>query len=772
LGFGIIGVVIAILFLSSIRAGENIWTTNGPYGASVKAIAVHPQNSSVILIGTIQNGIYKTTDTGESWRHIESGSLPRNQREIVFHPIFPDTVYAATAYGVFKSNNGAEAWFDISPSGRTGQEFRAIVVIPDYPNIIITGGVGDRWKSTDGGQSWVEFSIDPEPGSLDHEIDALAIDPTNTNIVYLVTPDAEFGKGVYKSIDEGGTWFNIHNNSDSSGLGRDIKIDPTNSSILYYARHDDLRTSGGRFLSKSIDGGATWFDISPPGLSEWGVMEVCISPANHEVVYAATVNDGVYKSTDGGANWAPANDSLESYMCASLAADQITGALYLGLYMDGIYKSTDGGGSWRRISQNLLASYFGGLALTHDSPPTAFAVGTLGCFRQPREGTDWERLVTGIPIWNKPGAIEIDRDIASSIYVCSFSPFYPPPAPCGLYLSTDSGANWTFRNNGLPADQVFDDLAISYGHDGGRRIFLGAGFEALPSSGIYYSDDFGGNWDRCVAGLPTQAYRLVITSPVDSNIIAAADYNNRIYISMDRGQNWAATSALPRYYTESVNDIQFDPQDDSLLYASTSYYGLFKSTDLGGTWSNINNNLPVDSYGAAIYGPSINPHNQQNMLVSSTHHGVYETRDGGEHWISFNAGLDTARCFGRIAFAPNDTSYIYMPTFSAGVWSIHRTLTDVEDDDPHLPRSLSLSAYPNPFNARTTIAFDLPIPARVGLAVYDLQGRRAAVLMDGEERPAGVHMVAWDAANLASGIYFVRLSTERHSRIIRAMLLK
>jgi hypothetical protein len=273
-----------------------------------------------------------------------------------------------------------------------------------------------------------------------------------------------------------------------------------------------------------------------------------------------------------------------------------------------------------------------------------------------------------------------------------------------------------------------------------------------------------------VAGLPTQAYPLVIASPVDSNIIAAADYNNRIYISVDRGQNWAATSALPRYYTESVCDIQFDLQDDSLLYASSGYYGLFKSTDLGDTWTNITNDLPVDS-SAAIYGPAVNPHNPRNMLVSSTHHGVYETRDGGEHWISFNAGLDTARCFGRITFAPSDTSYIYMPTFSASVWSIHRTVTGIDDDDIGLPRSVSLSAYPNPFNAATTIEFALPHDAFINLYVYDIQGRRAATLIE-SAKAAGYHCVTWDAGAIPSGIYFIRLSASEFTKTIKATLLK
>jgi photosystem II stability/assembly factor-like uncharacterized protein len=340
-----------------VHAGENTWTTDGPYGASVRTIAVHPANPDIVLLGTIQHGIYKSTDAGEGWRHIESPVLPRNHREIAFHPTAPDTVYAATAYGVYGSNDCGETWADISPPGRAGEEFRAIALDPLHPSNVITGGAFDRWKSTDGGRNWMEFAIDPEwPGGPDHEVDALAIDPVNTSIVYLVTADAEFGRGIYRSTDGGDNWICIHNDSDSSGFGTDVAVDPADVNTLYYSRHDYQMVSGGRFLSKSTDGGASWTDISPTGLNVWGVKAIQVSPRDHNLVYVATVNDGIRKSTDGGASWAPADSGLNSKVCASLAADSAAGALYLGLYGDGIYKSTDGGGSWRRISQNLLGA--------------------------------------------------------------------------------------------------------------------------------------------------------------------------------------------------------------------------------------------------------------------------------------------------------------------------------------------------------------------------------------------------------------------------------
>jgi hypothetical protein len=112
-----------------------------------------------------------------------------------------------------------------------------------------------------------------------------------------------------------------------------------------------------------------------------------------------------------------------------------------------------------------------------------------------------------------------------------------------------------------------------------------------------------------------------------------------------------------------------------------------------------------------------------------------------------------------------------MPTFSASVWSIHRTVTGIDDDDIGLPRSVSLSAYPNPFNAATTIEFALPHDAFINLYVYDIQGRRAATLIE-SAKAAGYHCVTWDAGAIPSGIYFIRLSASEFTKTIKATLLK
>jgi len=108
-------------------------------------------------------------------------------------------------------------------------------------------------------------------------------------------------------------------------------------------------------------------------------------------------------------------------------------------------------------------------------------------------------------------------------------------------------------------------------------------------------------------------------------------------------------------------------------------------------------------------------------------------------------------------------------------WYIVKTLPDPELATPDIgnpvPQQYALSAFPNPFNPSTTIAFDLPKAGHVSLRVFDLLGREVAVLKDGFVE-AGTHRVMFDGSGLPSGIYFARLDAAGFSQTKKLMLLK
>jgi hypothetical protein len=102
------------------------------------------------------------------------------------------------------------------------------------------------------------------------------------------------------------------------------------------------------------------------------------------------------------------------------------------------------------------------------------------------------------------------------------------------------------------------------------------------------------------------------------------------------------------------------------------------------------------------------------------------------------------------------------------------TLTSCPDEDGSSDVSIQFALfdnYPNPFNARTTICYQLPLSSDVRLGIYDLLGQKVATLTD-EHQQAGEHNVTWDASAFSSGIYFCKLTAGDYTHTKRMMLVK
>jgi hypothetical protein len=107
------------------------------------------------------------------------------------------------------------------------------------------------------------------------------------------------------------------------------------------------------------------------------------------------------------------------------------------------------------------------------------------------------------------------------------------------------------------------------------------------------------------------------------------------------------------------------------------------------------------------------------------------------------------------------------------------TATAVDDiEGDNLPAAFSLGQnHPNPFNPTTTIGYELPENARVSLVIYDVSGRLVRSLVDRENKPAGRYEEVWDGRDntgnqVASGVYFYRISTPAFTRSKSMVLLK
>ncbi len=303
----------------------------GPAYASgrIADFAVNPENPSEFYVAVASGNIWKTVNNG-----------------ITLKPVFDS--YGAYSIGALAMdpNNSNVVW---AGTGENNHQ-RAL-------------GYGDGiYKTVDGGESWENMGLKES-----RHIGMIAIDPLNSNIVYVAAEGSAWGpggeRGLYKTTDGGKTWNKVLNISDNTGVNN-VLLDPRDSDIIYVTteqrrRHVHTKIGGGpeSGVQKTTDGGETWKKIES-GLPEVhkGGMGIAISPVNPDYLYliieAAEDKGGFYRSVNRGESWEKMSDHASS------------GQYYNELYCDPVnvdkvfsvetfsHVTYDGGKTWKRLSLN------------------------------------------------------------------------------------------------------------------------------------------------------------------------------------------------------------------------------------------------------------------------------------------------------------------------------------------------------------------------------------------------------------------------------------
>ena len=278
-------------------------------------LATHPEDADT-LFTTTNGGVYKSTNAGKSWELI----------------------------------GGSDLCDDEDAGGNC--HYHGIVVEKEAPFKVLVGSGGDQYAkegvgltgSEDNGESW----RNSDDGFVrDVHVSKLVIDPNNNNVFYATTQgETEYtdkvgdGAGVFKSTDRGNNWTQINNGLNSLETNV-LAVDPNNSDVLYLGTDDDG-------IYKSINGGENWKKLIPT--ASFGVGDIIVDPQNSNNVYMGTVDYfrlsesrgvlgdfGVYKSTDGGTTWEEFNSGLNHLGVFSLELSEENRILYAGTRAGGVY---------------------------------------------------------------------------------------------------------------------------------------------------------------------------------------------------------------------------------------------------------------------------------------------------------------------------------------------------------------------------------------------------------------------------------------------------
>ena len=262
--------------------------------------------------------------SGLKFRNIGPALTSGRISDFAMHPDHPFTYYVATSSGgVWKTDNWGTTFKPIF-DGQGSYSIGCVTIDPNNPSVVWVGtgennnqrsvAYGDGlYKSVDGGASWKKMGLE----NSEH-IGNIVVHPDNSNIVYVsaIGPLWSSGgdRGLYKTMDGGKTWEAILTIDEHTGVN-EVHMDPRDPDVLYAVayqrrRHVFTYLGGGPSsgLYKSTDGGANWDKINK-GLPtvDLGRIGMAISPANPEIIYAiveaAQGKGGTYRSTNRGASW-------------------------------------------------------------------------------------------------------------------------------------------------------------------------------------------------------------------------------------------------------------------------------------------------------------------------------------------------------------------------------------------------------------------------------------------------------------------------------------
>ncbi|HWQ36843.1 MAG TPA: hypothetical protein VNQ79_28685 [Blastocatellia bacterium] len=555
---------------------------------------------------------------------------------------------------------------------------------------------GPQWEAL-GPQPITNGNTGPVSRPVSGRVSAIALDPnyngTTNQTIYIGAAQG----GVWRSRDNGATWTPLTDNQASLAIGS-IAIDPFNSNVIYVGTGEGNGSADsyyGAGLLKSIDGGATWTQITGPNSTTSPqqpaflnscMVRIAIDRNNTSTLFAATRagathgasggagsaavplgQRGIWKSADGGASWKNADPSGTGGANSGtdvLIDPKNSSRIYAALLSQGIYRSVAGGepGTWEKLitptSTGLPESGFSRIALAAGPPlapstnATIYAAyadssgaSLLGIYRSTDNGATWTKLTSPPNVqqtfYNL--ALAVDPQDANIIYFGEIQ----------FYRSTDGGSTWNNQlsgngngNGGLHVDQH----AIVINPNNRNQLFVG------NDGGIFRSDnatDTTIGWFNLNQTLNTVQFQAIALHPTDSNYLLGG--------TQDNGTNrFTGSTAWTRVQGGDGGFTLVDQANPSIVYhtffnqsGSSASFGPEVSFSGGapGTWidrrclrcsatpGNMNPNDRVGFYSPMALNPGFTQQPGSNVIYFGTHR-LYRSSDNGATWTGLGPGQD------------------------------------------------------------------------------------------------------------------------------------
>lgn len=502
---------------------------------------------------------------------------------------------------------------------------------------------------------WIELPVDKFDNIAGHwspgigRIDRVAIDPTNSEIIYAGAPSG----GLLKSEDRGKTWRVLTDNLPTMGVSG-IAINPQNPQQIFISSGDGdggyTYTSG---VFKSEDAGETWeitgFDVDLT--TRKNSKDLIMNPDNPEILFVST-SIGLYKTVDGGDNWYKVMDGQFDDLCFKPGDPE---TVYLSTFTS-FYASRDGGETFERNDVEVSGRVL--IGVTPADPEIVYLVaGLKGTFKSSDSGISFVK-VADLPVEHKTQGY---------MFALAVSPTDPQELHFGTfnsYRSYDGGLNWT-----MTTDWTWNNT-VGYTHcDYHDIVYTGDTIFSCTDGGLAYSTDKAETWTVCFDNANcTQIYEIAVCKS-NPDLYMWGSQDNGIY-HYDSNKWWAWIGA------DGMN-LVYDYSDPGTRYGSTQ----------NGSFRCSSHSIKQPGKGAWVTPLLIHPTNPDILYVGNDK--VRKSIDGMKNWSvigSFGLSAADNQFLAEMAIAESNPDFIFASRGST-IW---RTInggafwTEISDGLPNL----------------------------------------------------------------------------------------
>ncbi len=686
----IAGIVVATIFCASAVAqqfdqklfSEMRWRCIGPFrGGRTVAISGVPHQPNVFYMAAVNGGVWKTTDFGNTWNPIFDDQPTGSVGALAVAPSDPNIIYVgsgeglqrpdlATGDGIYKSTDAGKTWTHMQ-SLRDAQQITAILVDPKDPNRVFVAAEGHPYgpneergvfRSTDGGQTFTKVLYkDENTGAAD-----LAFDPSNSQTIYAVLWAARVapweirsgesfisaGSGLFKSTDGGNTWRPLTKGLPTAddGLSRIGIAVAQSQPNRVYATVEAKKNGAGVY--RSDDAGESWNLVNSDrriGGRGPGAMGIAVAPDNPDVIYVA--NTTTWKSTDAGKTFvgfkgAPGGDdyqriwiSREYPQIIALSSDQ------------GTVISVNGGATWSTWYNQPTAQFY------HVTTDNRFPYWVYGTQQESGSVATMSRSDYGeitFRDWRLPGIFEygyiavdpLDPNILYGDWLTrtkqdigEYAKITPEPIRRGEYRYART----------LPV--VFSPLEP-------HTLYFAANV-------LFKTTDAGNSWQVISPDLTRETYEIpknlgvfaasdpekgkhhgviytVAPSFQEAGTIWAGTDDGLMHITRDGGKIWKDITPPQLKPWSKVSIIEASHFDAATAYAAINSFRLddlrahiYRTRDYGKTWTEITRGIPDGGASNVVREDPV----RKGLLFAGTEGSVYVSFNDGDDWQPLQLNL-------------------------------------------------------------------------------------------------------------------------------------